>query len=83
MKEDTNTHNLGSDFRQGSQNWYYLIVPDNGLWRVEMEKDYDDPTKKGYTMPVPRDEISKHSLDGVPLTELISKKLAELGKSSD
>jgi len=48
-----------------------------------MEKDYDDPTKKGYTMPVPRDEISKHSLDGVPLTELISKKLAELGKSSD
>ena len=79
MKTDKNTHNLGSEWCQGSQNWFYLIIEESGKWRVEMEKDYDAPDKVGYEMTLEQPAFSKHKIGETPLSEAVANKLKELG----
>jgi hypothetical protein len=79
MKTGKNIHNLGSEWCPGSQNWFYLIVDDNGKWRVEIEKDYDTPDREGYTTPLAASDFSKHKVYDTPLADAVAKKLSELG----
>jgi hypothetical protein len=79
MKTDKNTHNLGSEWCPGSQNWFYLIIEESGKWRVVMEKDYDIPDRERYLTPLEPKDFSKYKVYEIPLAEAVAKKLSELG----
>jgi len=75
----TAKYNLGSEWCPGSQNWFHLIVDESGNWRVEIEKDYDNPNKEGYSMPLAPSDFPKHKVHDIPLSEVLAKKISELG----
>lgn len=79
MKTDKNTHNLGSEFHQGSQNWFYLVVQDDGSWKVVKEKDYDDPNKDGYKETLAPADFHHYKVYDTPLADAVALKLSELG----
>jgi hypothetical protein len=83
MKRDKNIHNLGNEWRPTCQYWYYLIVQDSGDWSIVREVDYDSPGKDAQELPLPKEEIKNHSIDGKPLADVIESKLKELGLISN
>jgi hypothetical protein len=79
MKTGKNIHNLGSEHCPGSQNWFYLVIEEYGTWRVQIEKDYDTPDKEGYTADLQPSDFTKHKVYDEPLTEVLNRKLSQLG----
>jgi hypothetical protein len=83
MQKVKTVHYLGNEHCPGSTNWNHLHTPVGSPWYVTKEKDYDIPDKEGYTDDILQWQINNHSLGGIPLAEIVAKKLAEIGKTSN
>jgi hypothetical protein len=62
----------------GTTVWYSLIFDEKGNMTVEQHHDFDQPFKKDRVQDLPPDKWDNFIVNGVPLRELVIKKLKEI-----
>ena len=71
-------YHLASTETRGSDTSYSLIFTDTGRMYVQVNVQYEQAYKTGYVSDIFPESFSDHAVDGVPLGELVARKLDEL-----
>ena len=69
---------LAATETRGSDTSYSLVFTDTGRMYVQVSIQYEQAYKTGAVADIQPEQFSAHAVDGVPLGELVAKKLNEL-----
>lgn len=71
-------YSLTSTETRGSDTFYSLVFTDTGAMFVQASVQYEQTYKTGHVSDIPQESFSSHSVGGVPLSQIVAKKLNEL-----
>jgi hypothetical protein len=69
---------IASTETRGSDTSYSLVFTDTGRMYVQKSVQYEQVYKRGHVTDIFPSSFSDHAVDGVPLGEVVAKKLEEL-----
>jgi len=58
--------------------WYELVFDDDCTMYVRMTHDFESPNKSDRITRLESENFKNHKIEGVPLVEIIKKKLLEI-----